>query len=67
MIEIPEFKNVKILFGLEAQGKITTIEKMLSENKAWEEIGKAISWCPKTAKEHYENYLKNVNKKPDKA
>lgn len=46
------------VFGLKAQGHIPTIENMLAENKSWEEIGKKIGWCHKTAKEHYERYLK---------
>lgn len=45
--------NVPFLFGLEAQGHIPTIERMLGEGKDWDAIGKAIGWCPKTAKEHY--------------
>ena len=43
-----------ISFGLKAQGHLPTIEKMLKENKSWEEIGKEIGWCPKTAKKFYE-------------
>lgn len=50
--------NMPVLFGLEAQGHIPTIEKMLAENKTWDEIGKNIGWMPDTAQEHYERYLK---------
>ena len=57
MEELEKILNVPFLFGLKAQGHITTIEKMLKENKTWEEIGEVIHWCPKTAKEHYERYL----------
>ena len=49
--------NARIVFGLVNQGHIPTIEKLLSEGKQWSEIGKAIGWCPTTAKEHYERYL----------
>jgi len=54
---LKEIMDMPILFGLEAQGHIPTIEKMLSEGKSWEEIGKTIGWCHDTAKEHYERYL----------
>jgi len=49
--------NAKVAFGLENQGHIPTIQKMLSEGKKWDEIGQAIHWCPITAREHYERYL----------
>ena len=55
--EIKRILNTPVLFGLVAQGHIPTIEKMLSEQKTWEEIGKKINWCPKTAQEYYERYL----------
>lgn len=57
-------KGMKMVFGLEAQGHIPTIEKILSkwnepiiENQSdmtyakcvWEEIGREIGWCPFTA------------------
>ena len=54
--------NARVVFGLEAQGHILTIEKMLSEKKTWDEIGDRIGWCPKTAKEHYERYLGKKSK-----
>jgi hypothetical protein len=41
-----------------AQGHIPTIEKMVAEGRSWDEIGNKIGWCPKTAKEHYDRYLK---------
>ena len=50
--------NMPCLFGLESQGHIPTIEKMLAENKTWDEIGKTIGWHSPTAQEHYERYLK---------
>lgn len=46
--------NAPIVFGLRAQGKLPTIEKMLSDGASWDEIGKAIGWCPKTAQEHWQ-------------
>jgi len=46
--------GMTIKFGLKAQGHIPTIEKMLKKGKSWDEIGKKINWCPKTAKEWYQ-------------
>lgn len=57
-----ELLNAKVLFGLAAQGHIGTIEKMLKDNKSWDEIGDAIGWCPITAKKHYGWYLERENK-----
>ena len=76
LIEEIEKKNVKVVFGLEAQGHIPTIEKELkrwNENnqyggdmiyckEVWEGIGKKIGWCPFTAALYYFEYLSN-NKK----
>lgn len=45
--------NAPVVFGLKAQGHLPTIGRMLGQGKTWEEIGKAIGWCPDTAKEHY--------------
>ena len=55
--EYPDLANARVLFGLKAQGHIPTIERMLKENKSWEEIGQEIGWLPKTAQEHYERYV----------
>lgn len=44
------------LFGLEAQGHIPTIEKMLADGKTWAEIGEAIHWDGDTAWGYYERY-----------
>jgi hypothetical protein len=44
------------LFGLEQQGHIENIQKMLKEGKDWTFIGKSINWCPITAREHYEKH-----------
>jgi len=54
--KLNELFDVPFKFGLEAQGHIPTIEKMLTEGKSWEEIGETIHWLPKTAEEHYEQY-----------
>jgi len=43
-----------VAFGLQAQGHLTTIERMLGEGRDWKEIGQAIGWCPETAQRHYE-------------
>ncbi len=55
--------KIKVAFGLERQGHIPTIEKMLSEPKPsitkpkWQSIGDAIGWCGYTAAEYYIKYL----------
>lgn len=49
--------ETKILFGLEAQGHIPTIEHMLNKDCSWDEIGKEINWIGDTVKEHYKEYL----------
>lgn len=69
--------GVKIVFGLEAQGHIPTIEKMLLywnepriegqvdmtyEKCVWEQIGRKIGWCPFTASLSYFQYLNNKKK-----
>jgi len=46
-------KDVKIAFGLRAQGHLPTIERMLRDGKTWKEIGAAIGWCPITAERFY--------------
>lgn len=51
-----QFGGVRIRFGLEAQGHIPTVERMLAEGKNWDEIGDVIGWCGPTAKEYYERY-----------
>lgn len=43
-----------VLFGLRQQGKLELVEKMLTEGKSWDEIGKAIGWDGPTAKQHNE-------------
>ena len=35
MKDIPELKNAPMLFGLEAQGKIPVIERMLASGASW--------------------------------
>jgi hypothetical protein len=63
-----EKKGVKIKFGLEQQGHIDTIEKMLDEfgsatsEYIWEKIGKEIGWCHKTAAFYYIEYLRSKGK-----
>ena len=50
--------NAIVVFGLEAQGHIPTIERMLAEGSNWEQIGKVIGWCHITAREQYEKYTR---------
>ena len=53
---------MSIKFGLEQQGHIETIERMLedlgSNEYSWKKIGKEIGWCPETACYHYVWYLR---------
>lgn len=56
-LDINHIFNVPFVFGLKAQGHVPTIEAMLSEGKTWDEIGKKIGWCPKTAQKHWGWYL----------
>jgi len=60
---IESLGDSKIVFGLEQQGHIPTIEKMLKNGATWDEIGKKINWCVETAKEHYMRYTKMKFKK----
>ncbi len=54
--------NVKVVFGLEAQGHIPTIEAALAEGADWQEIGRRINWDGETAKDYYERYLARSGK-----
>lgn len=58
-----ELLNAKVVFGLQAQGHIPTIERMLSLGSSWVEIGNEIHWCPITAREHYERFKQEEDKK----
>lgn len=70
-----EEKGMKVLFGLEAQGHIPTIEKILDRwnnnddgievdmtyaKCVWDEIGKEIGWCPFTAALSYFEYKNKI-------
>lgn len=55
--------GLKVKFGLRAQGHIPTIERMLSEGKSWDDIGRAIGWHGSTAKEWYARELKRPVKR----
>lgn len=61
---LPSFLlQAPVLFGLEAQGHIPMIEKMLKEGATWEEIGKEIGWQSTSAEEDYERYVEARSKK----
>lgn len=55
----------KVLFGLEQQGHIQTIEDILERfgpgmeysKEVWEIIGEKIGWCPFTAALSYFKYM----------
>jgi hypothetical protein len=53
----PFDSNVRIVFGLEAQGHIPTIEASIKEGADWAEIGRRISWDGETARAYYQRYL----------
>ena len=57
---LKENPSIKIVFGLRAQGHLPTIDRMLSEGKSWEEIGREIHWCPKTAEKWYDEEKRRV-------
>jgi hypothetical protein len=62
--EIMDFiGNTPFQFGLAAQGKIPTVEKMLAAGSTWDEIGNAIGWDGATAKRFYGYYLEDKEKK----
>jgi hypothetical protein len=46
-----------ILFGLEAQGHIPTVEAALADGADWNEIGRRIGWDGETARTYYERHL----------
>ena len=54
--------NTPVLFGLEAQGHIPTVEHMLNKDCSWDEIGKEINWIGDAVKEDYKEYLSRKSK-----
>lgn len=48
-----ELGEVRVRFGLDAQGHVPTIERMLAEGASWEDIGAAIHWDPATVRRHW--------------
>lgn len=67
-----ENKNAKVQFGLERQGHIPTIERILSEfggatsKYAWKKIGEEIGWDANTAAFYYVEYLRGKLKEEKK-
>ena len=54
--------DTPVLIGLRQQGHIPTVKRMLEEGKAWDEIGKAIGWDGKAARDWYRaEYLNKPN------
>lgn len=53
-LDLSPILNARISFGLQAQGHVPTIERMLSDGASWEQVGAAIGWHPATVKEHWE-------------
>lgn len=48
-----------IQFGLRQQGKFDTVTDMIADGASWEEIGRAIGWCPKAARRDWLWHVKN--------
>jgi hypothetical protein len=42
-----------VQFGLNSQGHLPTVDRMVAAGESWEAIGKAIGWCGKAARKHY--------------
>lgn len=57
--------SVRVVFGLEAQGHIPTVEAMLAEGHTWREIGRSIGWDGETAKQYYERHRAALTAKPE--
>lgn len=53
----PPPPDVRIVFGLEAQGHIPAVEAALAEGADWQEIGRRIGWDGETARTYYERHL----------
>ena len=51
----------KLVFGLEQQGHIKTIERMLDQHRTWGEINKAIGWAGDAACKEYIRYIRKQN------
>ncbi len=67
LVDAMERKGLTIAVGLQQQGHIPTIEKILDEmgstTLAWERIGKEINWVPQAACRDYVDYLREQIKK----
>lgn len=64
LAELMKDSGVQIKFGLQAQGHIPIIHRMLSEGRSWKDIGEAIHWDPETARVWFLRYcqgMQNVN------
>lgn len=49
-----DLAGATVKFGLRQQGHLPDVERMLTEGKSWEEIGRFIGWCPDAARSCYE-------------
>jgi hypothetical protein len=54
--------GVRVRFGLEAQGHIPTVERMLDEGCCWPEINRAIGWAGDAAEKNYMRHLRRKHK-----
>lgn len=54
--------DCEVVFGLQAQNHISTIENMLDEHKSWDEIANEIGWDKDTMITHYVQYLRENQK-----
>ena len=64
LAELLEASGAQVRIGLRAQGHIPKIQRMLACRYSWTEIGKAIGWCPDTAKKWYGYELRSAHPPP---
>ena len=56
---IASLGEVKVAFGLTAQGHLPKITEMLTDGRSWPEIGREIGWDHETARKFYERESKS--------
>lgn len=64
MLADGQIAGARVVFGLEAQGHIPTIEAILAEEADWKEIGRRTQWDGETARAYYERYRPRNGMKP---
>lgn len=59
LCDLLEGAGATIAFGLRQQGKLDIVTDMIADGASWEEIGRAIGWCPKAARRDWLWHVKN--------